>query len=186
MDSPKKSLYKQGIELISKNIGINKPDLEIHLNVWSTSNDPWPKFAILNETKYIHPDNFNLKLLKKYSKVFSWDKNLIDIGLATKIQLAHPLGEGIVDGYKNRDQFIEFCLVLIELLEVGILNLTYIAKELKLLDGSKIMLQMIFHFMEKNGTYQLGYLLVLVLLYIVLKKECLLEKFHFVLGKVPF
>ena len=66
----KNLLYKQGIELISKkNIGINKPDLEIHLNVWST-NDPWPKFAILNETKYIHPDNFNLKLLKNTPRFF--------------------------------------------------------------------------------------------------------------------
>jgi hypothetical protein len=103
----KNLLYKKGIDLIPKNnIGLNKPNLEIHLNVWPTGGDEWPKFAILNETKYIHPDNSNLRLLKKYDKVFSWDQNLIDIGLATKIQLAHPLGEGIVDGYKNRDQFI--------------------------------------------------------------------------------
>ena len=95
---------------------------------------------------------------------------MIDIGLATKIQLAHPLGEGIVDGYKNRDQFI----VLFgsnRALRGWHPKFNLYRKELKLLDGSKIMLQMIFHFMEKNGTYQLGYLLVLVLLYIVLKKN---------------
>ena len=38
--------------------------------------------------------------------MFFWDTNLIKLDFVTKIQLAHPLGKGIVDGYKNRNQFI--------------------------------------------------------------------------------
>ena len=105
--SLKDHLKKKGIDLVSKNyLKENEPDLEIHLNVWKTDSGGWPKFAILNETKYIHPDNSNISILKKYDHVFSWDKNLADHGLSTKILLAHPLGKGIIDGYKNRNQLV--------------------------------------------------------------------------------
>ena len=103
----KKLLYQKNIELCSKNFfKSTKPDLEIHLNVWEVDDSKWHKFAILNETKFIHPDNGNIELLKKYDHIFTWDTNLIKLGTASKIQLAHPLGNGIVDGYRNRDQFV--------------------------------------------------------------------------------
>ena len=103
----KNQLYLNNIELVSKDfLGSKLPDLEIHLNAWETKNDKIPKFAILTECEYIHPDNSNINLLKKYNHIFSWDPNLVNIGLATKIQIAHPLGNGVVDGYNNREQLI--------------------------------------------------------------------------------
>ena len=103
----KNYLYSHNIELCSKEFfKSSSHDLELHLNAWNTKNNKIPKFAILLETKYIHPDNLNFNLLKKYNHIFSWDPNLINLGLATKIQMAHRLGKGIVDGYKNRDQLL--------------------------------------------------------------------------------
>ena len=103
----KDQLHTLGIELLSKEFfNLKSPDLEIHLNVCNTKNYKWPIFAILVDADYIHPDNSNLDLLKKYNHIFSWSPNLVDLGLATKIQLAHPMGKGIVDGYKTRDQLV--------------------------------------------------------------------------------
>ena len=103
----KKELYRFGIDLIPKELFDKKiPDLEIHLNAWSTNTNKRPKFLILYECEYIHPENSNFKLLEKYNHIFSWNIKSINKCKATKIQWAHPLGEGIVDGYKNRDQLI--------------------------------------------------------------------------------
>tara|TARA_B100000795_G_scaffold70296_1_gene49210 strand:- start:599 stop:1600 length:1002 start_codon:yes stop_codon:yes gene_type:complete len=103
----KDQLYKHGIELVSKEfLNLKSPDLEIHLNVWKTDNDKWPIFSILSETNYIHPDNSNIDLLKKYKHVFSWNPDLVNLGLATKIQLAHPMGKGVIDGYEKRHQLV--------------------------------------------------------------------------------
>ena len=103
----KKELYRFGIDLIPKEEFDRKiPDLEIHLNAWSTNINKWPKFLILFETEYIHTQNSDLKLLKKYNHIFSWNLKSINKYKGTKIQWPHPLGEGIVDGYKNRDQLI--------------------------------------------------------------------------------
>ena len=103
----KKQLKKNGIDLVSKNTLKNKlHDLEIHLNAYHIKENIIPKFAILTECKYIHPENSNLNLLKKYSHVFSWDPSLVNIGLATKINFAHPLGKGIVDGYSKRKKLV--------------------------------------------------------------------------------
>ena len=103
----KNQLYKFGIELISKNSSsLKSPDLEIHLNVLKTKNDKWPKFCILTETKYIHPDNSNINLIKKYNHTFSWNQDLVDLGLSTKIMLPHPLDKCVVNGYEKRDQLV--------------------------------------------------------------------------------
>ena len=103
----KNKLYEAGIDLISKYSSESiSPDLEIHLNVWKTKKSSWPKFAILTETNYIHPDNGNMNLLSEYNHLFSWNHDLVDIGMATKIQFSHPLSEVIVDGFKNRNKFI--------------------------------------------------------------------------------
>tara|TARA_B110000037_G_scaffold209644_1_gene259012 strand:- start:291 stop:1316 length:1026 start_codon:yes stop_codon:yes gene_type:complete len=102
----KNKLYDLGIDLISKeSSSLISPDLEIHLNVWKTNNSKWPKFAILTETDFIHPDNADMDQLKKYDHLFSWNPTLVDNGLATKIQFSHPLNKIIVDGFKNRDKF---------------------------------------------------------------------------------
>ena len=103
----KDQLYKHGIELVSKEfLNLKSPDLEIHLNVWKKDNSKWPIFSILTETNYIHPDNSNIDLLKKYKHVFSWNPDLVNLGLATKIQLAHPMGKGVIDGYEKRHQLV--------------------------------------------------------------------------------
>ena len=96
----KNELYKLSIELISKDFSIlASPDIEIHINVSTLTNSKWPKFCIIWENKYIHPDNSNIDLIKKYDHIFSWNPDLIDLGLATKFQLAaHPMGKGIEDG----------------------------------------------------------------------------------------
>ena len=103
----KNQLYKLGIELVSKNYSnLKSPDLEIHLNVLKIKNDKWPKFCILTETKYIHPDNSNINLIKKYNHSFSWDTDLVNLGLATKIRLPHPMDKCVVNGYEKRDRLV--------------------------------------------------------------------------------
>ena len=103
----KNKLYELGVDLVSKeSSGSRSPDLEIHLNVWKTKNSKWPKFAILTETDFIHPDNSDMDQLKKYDHLFSWNPILVDIGLATKIQFSHPMGKGIIDGFVKRDKFV--------------------------------------------------------------------------------
>ena len=103
----KKQLYNNNIDLISREVlGDKSHDFEIHLNAWKNQNSNIPKFAILTENEYIHPSNSNINLLKKYDHIFSWNPDLIKLGFASKIQIAHPLGKGIVDGYKNRDQLL--------------------------------------------------------------------------------
>jgi len=102
----KDQLYKNGIELVSKEFtNLESFDLEIHLNAWKTNNSRWPKFAILTETDFIHSNNSDMKLLKKYNHLFSWNPILVDSGLATKIQFSHPMGKGIIDGFKKRNKF---------------------------------------------------------------------------------
>ena len=82
----KNKLYDLGIDLVSKeSSSLRSPDLEIHLNVWKMNNGKWPKFAILTETDFIHPDNSNINQLKKYDHLFSWNPILVDSGLPTKI-----------------------------------------------------------------------------------------------------
>ena len=103
----KKQLRTHNIELYPKEFFKSRlPDLEIHLNVWKTKDNKIPKFAILTECEYIHPNNSNINLLKNYNHIFSWNPVLVDLGLATKIQIGHPLGKGVVDGYINRDQLL--------------------------------------------------------------------------------
>jgi len=103
----KDELYKNKIDLISnESIKNQTPDLELHLNVWNTTKKNYPKFVILSECEFIHPNNINIKLLKKYDHIFSWDPKLSSSGSATKIQLAHPLGDGLIDGFKNRNQLV--------------------------------------------------------------------------------
>ena len=103
----KKYLQDKGIELLSqKKLGSERADLELHLNVWEINRDDHPKFAILAECKFIHPKNSNVELLSKYDQVFSWDSDIVSLSNATKIQLAHPLGSGLVNGFKNRDKLV--------------------------------------------------------------------------------
>tara|TARA_B110000459_G_scaffold197012_1_gene239843 strand:+ start:425 stop:1426 length:1002 start_codon:yes stop_codon:yes gene_type:complete len=103
----KNKLYDLGIDLVSReSSSLRFPDLEIHLNVWKTKDSKWPKFAILTETDFIHPANSDMDLLKKYNHLFSWNPILVNSGLASKIQFSHPMGKGIIDGFKNRDQFV--------------------------------------------------------------------------------
>ena len=103
----KKYLQDKGIELLSqKKLGSERADLELHLNVWEINRDDHPKFAILSECKFIHPKNSNVELLSKYDQVFSWDSDIVSLSNATKIQLAHPLGSGLVNGFKNRDKLV--------------------------------------------------------------------------------
>ena len=45
--------------------------------------------------------NFQIKSLNH-----SCCSDLVTMGLATKIQLAHPMGKGIIDGYEKRDQLV--------------------------------------------------------------------------------
>ena len=59
-------LFQNGIKIFSKkDLKSANPDLEIHLNASKVNNDKCYKFAILNETKFIHPKNGDIKLLKK-------------------------------------------------------------------------------------------------------------------------
>lgn len=103
----KNELYKYDIDLVSKeSINAHSPDLEIHLNAQNTKDSKWPKFAILVDAEYIDPNNSNINLLKKYNHIFSWNPDLVNLGLATKIQLAHPMGEGIIDGYSSRNLLV--------------------------------------------------------------------------------
>lgn len=103
----KNELYKHDIDLVSKeSIKSEFPDLEIHLNAQSTKDCKWPKFAILVDADYIDQNNSNINLLKKYNHIFSWNPDVVNLGSATKIQLAHPMGKGIIDGYSSRNLLV--------------------------------------------------------------------------------
>ena len=103
----KNQLYNLGIELVSKEfLNLDSPDLEIHLNVLKINNVKWPRFCILTETGYIHPNNSNINLIKKYNHTFSWNSDLVDLGLATKIKLPHPLDKSVVDGFEKRNKLV--------------------------------------------------------------------------------
>ena len=103
----KNKFYDLGIDLVSReSSSLRSPDFEIHLNAWKTKNSKWPKFAILTETDFIHPNNSNMDLLKEYNHLFSWNPILVNSGLASKIQFSHPMGKVIIDGFKNREQFV--------------------------------------------------------------------------------
>ena len=103
----KNKLNSFGIILLSqKDLGTLKPDLEIHLNAWKKIDTNCAKYSILADCKFIHPNNGNINLLKSYNQIFSWDDTLINLGLATKIQMAHPLGNGVVDGFKDRNNLL--------------------------------------------------------------------------------
>lgn len=82
-------------------------DFAIHVNAHAhaLSHDV-PAFAILTECPLIHPPNGDRRLLRQYRRIFTWMPELVEAGLATKIQLAHPLGEGAVDGYATRPQLL--------------------------------------------------------------------------------
>ncbi|WP_265943731.1 glycosyltransferase family 10 domain-containing protein [Dechloromonas sp. A34] len=81
------------------------PDFEIHLDARKVRGSI-PTFAVLAECRFIHPPNANLKYLRHYRRLFTWNPELVERGAATKIQLAHPMGGSRVDGYSRRDQFV--------------------------------------------------------------------------------
>lgn len=81
------------------------PDFEIHLNVEDVVSSI-PAFAILTECKLIHPPNADPQYLRLYRWLFTWNPELVEAALATKIQLAHPLGAGRVDGYNSRPRLV--------------------------------------------------------------------------------
>lgn len=97
---------KAGCDLLTEDMnGADRADFEIHLNVQPRIGAR-PAFAILSECGLIHPPNVDLRRLKRYRRVFTWNPELVESGLATKIQLAHPLGSGCVDGYASRSLLI--------------------------------------------------------------------------------
>lgn len=88
-----------------EDIGVRKPDFVIHVNAHHKCHDV-PTYAILTECSLICPLNSNLPVLRQYRRVFSWNPELIEAGIATGIQLAHPLGKPPVDGYAARPQLL--------------------------------------------------------------------------------
>jgi hypothetical protein len=95
-------LLSRGIDLIpAPKKSTRPPDFVIHVNVHAT---PWdvPVFAVLTECDLVWPPNVERRRLRRYRKVFTWMPELVEAGLAEKIQLAHPLGSGVVDGYTSR------------------------------------------------------------------------------------
>lgn len=81
------------------------PDFEIHLDARGVRG-AIPAFAVLAECKLLHPPNADLNLLRQYRRLFTWNPELVEQGLATKLQLAHPLGSSPVDGYNGRDRLV--------------------------------------------------------------------------------
>jgi hypothetical protein len=95
-----------GWELLTEDeIGDRAPDFELHVNVRDATRSA-RAFAVLSECGFVHPSNANLTLLRQYSGVFSWNTDLVDSGLATKIQLSHPMVQGPSNGYRGRDLLI--------------------------------------------------------------------------------
>lgn len=91
-----------GCELLTRDDeGAARADFEIHLNVQPQMRSR-PTFAILSECGLIHTPNADRSRLKSYRKIFTWNTELVETGFATKIQLAHSLGTGRVDGYIKR------------------------------------------------------------------------------------
>lgn len=80
-------------------------DFVIHVNAQRCLHDV-PAFAILTECGLVHPPNVDPQMLQQYRGIFTWMPDLVSRGLATEIRLAHPLGEGVVDGYQHRPQLL--------------------------------------------------------------------------------
>lgn len=102
----REQLRDAGCELVSEDklLGL-KPDFFIHINAQPLDYDA-PAFAILTECELLHPANLDFRLLRQYRAVFTWNPRPIEAGVATKIQLAHPLGVGVVDGYAQRPKLL--------------------------------------------------------------------------------
>lgn len=80
-------------------------DFVIHVNAHRLRHEV-PTFAILTECGLVYPPNVDLRMLQQYRGIFTWMPDLVRRGIATEIRLAHPLGEGVVDGYQHRPQLL--------------------------------------------------------------------------------
>lgn len=95
-----------GCELLtSDDLNGCTPDFEIHLDANKVLGSV-PAFAILAECRLIHPPNADFKYLRQYRRLFTWNPELVEVGSATKLQLAHPLGSSRIDGYSGRDRLV--------------------------------------------------------------------------------
>jgi len=81
------------------------PDFELHLNARELRSSI-PAFAILAECGLVHPPNADHELLRQYRGLFTWNSELVERGLASKIHLAHPMGGSVIDGYRDRGQLL--------------------------------------------------------------------------------
>jgi hypothetical protein len=98
--------FNKGIKLITKDEWTDQNvDFEFHINVQRKITEKLA-FMVTTENDFTHPLNQRKFHLQKYKKVFSWSNDLVERGLATKIQLAYPLREGVIDGYSNRSQLV--------------------------------------------------------------------------------
>lgn len=99
-------LREYNYELLTEDtLGSLRPDFELHLNIHRRKYRV-PAFVILAENHLVYPKNGNLNRLKQYRWCFSWNPDLVKAGLATKVQLPHPLGQGQVDGYAGRPKLV--------------------------------------------------------------------------------
>lgn len=86
----------------------NAPLFEIHQDVQQESKSS-KNYLLLFETRFIKPNNGDLKKLSFYQKVFTWDDNIVDGDKFIKINFPNSLQIGKVDDFSSRDRFC--CLI---------------------------------------------------------------------------
>lgn len=98
---------RAGVRLLTEDeMEGRNPDFELHINVQKVPPaSSAPIYVILTECAFLLPENGSSSLLGRYRKRFSWNDDLVAGGQAIKIQLAHRLAPGPVDGFGSRSIF---------------------------------------------------------------------------------
>lgn len=92
---------RSGILLTTERKDGVDPAFELHLNARIESAE-YPAYAVLSECRFIHSANSNPEALEHYRQCFTWNDDLCEEGLATKIQLGNRIAPRPPDGYKQR------------------------------------------------------------------------------------
>lgn len=102
----KNFFYNNKINLVNKTDKMSH-SFEIHIDVNDIKNTTVPVFLIIWENKNIYPQNLNVKKLRKYHRIFSYDLNTKSFSNAKKFYLPVFRSAKIKpNGFTNRDKLL--------------------------------------------------------------------------------
>lgn len=101
----KNEMLAYGVHLCTADtLANNTAIFAIHMDVHPVMDDV-PCYLLLWETPQVFPPNGAMLDLKRYSKVFTWNDDLVDGKQFIKNNFPNPLQVPVVDGFAARDQF---------------------------------------------------------------------------------